>query len=87
MNHLRPANELKAENIRRSNQSENRYHDAGMVTATKAIEDAHKAGKTEVCCLTFSDSVVHELRTNGYTVKHHPAAGMGDMDAHVISWR
>ena len=83
---LRPATELKAENIRRSKQFQDRSHDAGMVTATKAIEDAHKAGKTEVCCLTFSDSVVYELRTNGYTVKHYPAASCGDMDSHIISW-
>jgi len=84
---LRPATELKAENIRRSQQFESRSHEIGMQRAINEIEDAHKAGKSEVFCLTFADSVVHELRTNGYTVKHYPAAGMGDMDSHLISWR
>lgn len=86
MKTLRPASALRAEQESRHRASKASGHDVSMQRAIESIEAAQRKGLRSTSDLTYPDSVVEELRANGYTVTYHRACGAGDMDSHEISW-
>jgi hypothetical protein len=83
---LRPASELRAERTGRIDAAEKRRREEGLSRAIKEIEKAQAEGRHEVYSLTFSPWVVSQLKAAGYKVEFLRAAGMGDVDSHLIQW-
>ena len=83
---LRPAAELAAERASRYLTGAEKNKRESLDEIARKIETAHRRGFCTVCVLTLPSDVVDELKTAGYNVKLDKAAGMGDVDTHIVSW-
>jgi hypothetical protein len=87
---LRHAKDLTRERKRWKNNNALREYAVGMQRAIKAIEEAHKEGKNDTDIYPpLSESVLEELRRNGYRVKRVPPgefAAMGTSESVKIEW-
>lgn len=78
---LRTADSLRKEAEARQQKSQKLSFDAGLKRAIEEIDKAHYAGKRSVYTLGFSDAVVEELRSKGYSVRIYPPSQEAE-----ISW-
>lgn len=79
-----PAEQLRAGVDDENDQRERQRHTRGMENIKKAIQENRRKGSVNV--LSLRSSVVEQLEKEGFGVKFHRAAGMGDMDTHTVSW-
>jgi hypothetical protein len=83
---LRPAADLKAEQESRVKEKKDHDHERAMAKVIVEINKAHNDNQKSITSMAVTASVKAALEAAGYTVKHFPACGMGDMESDEISW-